>query len=75
MVWAIGYGTGEWVEHRKYGGFKVTFDETLGNIPPPPSEADFAGKVERTGTGIEELACYEKTWDDFKLDSCYDAAT
>ena len=73
MVWAFTISSGEWIEHFKYGLFKVTFDETLGNNPLAPS--DFIGRVEKTGTGIEELACFEKSWDEFKLDSCYDQAT
>ena len=71
MVWAIHEKTGEWKEHTKYGNFKVTYDQSLGNLLP-----DASGRVKITApNSTEELECYRKNWDRYNLDACFDPST
>lgn len=71
MIWALRTSTGSWKEHNKYGKFKVTFDESYGNIDVPFGMI----KIAKDATGIETLDCFKKSWNDFTLDSCLDADT
>ena len=54
IVWAIGLSSGDWKYHDLWGRFRMTFDESLGNLPKA-----------KTSTPVEKLGCLKNSWDDF----------